>query len=194
MASSRYGGSRRPGERLPGRPRFVFYTSRMGQKEIVSQYATSLGEVWWGGILVAATLVVHAFGMLWTLRWGGALKDRYQRVPTLIGGIAILIVTVWMITIVHILEVMVWAAFLQWKDCFANFSQAAYFALMQYTTVGSDYRLPENWRLLSGMIATSGLMGFAWSTGVLLTLAQEFQQKQLQLRSRKHANPVSPRE
>jgi hypothetical protein len=35
------------------------------------------------------------------------------------------------------------------------------------------------------MIATSGLMGFAWSTGVLLTLAQDFQQQQLQLRKKK---------
>ena len=87
-----------------------------------------------------------------------------------------------------------WAAFLQWKDCFANFSQAGYFALMQYTTVGSDYRLPENWRLLSGMIATSGLMGFAWSTGVLLTLAQDFQQQQLQLRKAQQASRASPRE
>ena len=159
----------------------------MEQTQALSQYATSLGEISWGGILVAVTLVVHAFGMLWTLRWSAALKDRYQRDPTLPGGIAILIVTVWMITIVHVLEVMVWAAFLQWKDCFANFSQAAYFALMQYTTVGSDYRLPEDWRLLSGMIATSGLMGFAWSTGVLLTLAQDFQRQELLLRRQKHS-------
>ena len=188
MASSRYGGSSQPAALLPSRHGDLSYTWQMGQTETMSQYATSLGEIWWGGILVAVTLVVHAFGMLWTLRWSASLKDRYQHDPTLPRGIAILIVTAWMITIVHILEVMVWAAFLQWKDCFANFSQAAYFALMQYTTVGSDFRLPENWRLLSGMIATSGLMGFAWSTGVLLTLAQEFQQHELLLRKQKHGS------
>ena len=186
MASSRYGGSSQLVGGLLSRPGDLSYTRQMEQTETLSQYVTSLGEIWWGGILVAATLVVHAFGMLWTLRWSAALKDRYQHDPTLPGGVVILIVTVWMITIVHILEVIVWAAFLQWKDCFANFSQAVYFALMQYTTVGSDYRLPENWRLLSGMIATSGLMGFAWSTGVLLTLAQDFQQQQLLLRKAKH--------
>ena len=182
----RYGRSSQFVARLLSGSGVLSYTWQMEHTDDLAQYVTSLGEIWWGGILVAATLVVHAFGMLWTLRWSGVLKDRYQRVPTLLGGIAILIVTVWMITIVHILEVMVWAAFLQWKDCFANFSQAGYFALMQYTTVGSDYRLPENWRLLSGMIATSGLMGFAWSTGVLLTLAQDFQQQQLLLQKKKH--------
>jgi len=57
----------------------------MEQPESMTQYVTSLGEVWWGGILVAATLVVHALGMLWTLP----------------GGIAGLIVTGWTITIVH---------------------------------------------------------------------------------------------
>jgi hypothetical protein len=65
---------------------------------------------------------------------------------------------------------------------------------MQYTTVGSDYRLPENWRLLSGMIATSGLMGFAWSTGVLLTLAQDFQQQQLQLQGKNRKRDWKARE
>jgi hypothetical protein len=31
------------------------------------------------------------------------------------------------------------------------------------------------------MIATAGLLTFAWSTGILLTLAQDFQDQQLKL-------------
>ena len=31
------------------------------------------------------------------------------------------------------------------------------------------------------MIATAGLLGFAWSTGVMLTLAQNFQVHRMQL-------------
>ena len=42
-------------------------------------------------------------------------------------------------------------------------------------------RLPANWRLLEGMIAISGLMTFAWSTGVLFALAQEYQARVLHL-------------
>ena len=42
-----------------------------------------------------------------------------------------------------------------------------------------SFNLPLRWRLLDGMIPIAGLMTFAWSTGVLFTLAQEFQSRQL---------------
>ena len=43
---------------------------------------------------------------------------------------------------------MLWAGFFQWKQCFANFSTASYFAFTEYTTLGSNFDLPQNWRLL----------------------------------------------
>ena len=67
------------------------------------------------------------------------------------------------------------------KQCFPNFSTAVYFSFLEYTTVGSAYNLPLRWRLLEGMIATAGLLAFAWSTGVLMTLATAFQEQQLRL-------------
>jgi hypothetical protein len=57
---------------------------------------------------------------------------------------------------------------------------AYYLSLLDYTTLGCEYDLPVKWRLLEGMIAISGLMTFAWSTGVLFALAQEFQERELQ--------------
>jgi hypothetical protein len=69
----------------------------------------------------------------------------------------------------------------------------------QYTTVGSSLNLPKDWRLLEFMIASAGLLGFAWSTGVLMTLAQEFQDQQLRfLRgvargSQRPQSPAAPR-
>lgn len=161
---------------------------------LYSHYVTSIDEIAWGSLLVALTLVIHGFGMIWTLRISNALKRRYEPDPSFLAGISILILTTWIITFVHIAEIMVWAAFFQWKDCFQNYSEAAYFAFMDYTTVGSDYNLPLNWRLLEGMIATAGLMGFAWSTGVILTLAQEFQDQQLGLISKRRKKGAPPRE
>jgi hypothetical protein len=57
---------------------------------------------------------------------------------------------------------------------------ANYFSLNEYTTLGSELHLPLNWRLLEGLIAIAGMLAFAWSTGVLLTLARDFQAQQLQ--------------
>jgi hypothetical protein len=138
-------------------------------------YVVSMHELFWGAILVAINLVLHGMGMLGTLRFSYAFKKRFERGPKLVIGMANLILASWMITFCHAVEVMVWAGFFQWNHCFANYSTAAYFSLNGYTTLGSDLDLPQNWRLLEGMIATSGLIGFAWSTGVLMTLAQRFQ-------------------
>lgn len=151
-------------------------------------YATSLEEVLWGAALVAATMAVHGCGMLATLFASHALgHGGAQRLSFARGG-AILIVASWMIVLVHLLEVLLWAAFLLWQRAMPDASTAYYFALMQYTTVGSAFGLPLRWRLLDGMLPIAGLMSFAWSTGVLFMLAQEFQSAQLSaIRARRGA-------
>jgi len=75
---------------------------------------------------------------------------------------------------VHLSEVIVWGLFFFWKGAFANQSTAFYFALNEYTTVGSNFSLPLHWRLLEGIIASVGLLAFALSTGVLFSLAKTF--------------------
>jgi len=47
--------------------------------------------------------------------------------------------------------------------------------------------------MLAGMIATAGLLTFAWSTDILLTLAQEIQDQQMQaLKQRREKRPSAP--
>jgi hypothetical protein len=87
-----------------------------------------------------------------------------------------------MIVGVHLVEVIVWSAFLLWRDALTSAADAFYFTLCQYVTVGSDLSLPERWRLLGGMISMAGLLTFAWSTAVLLTLEQRFENAQLAAR------------
>lgn len=151
-------------------------------------YATSFEEMFWGGTLVAVTMAMHGFGMLLAVRACAGLKHWFEKNPSFAGGILILIAASWMIMIVHLVEVLAWAGFFFWTDAVktgtdahANASLCYYFALMDYTTLGSSYNLHLRWRLLEGMIAMAGLLTFAWSTGVLLTLAQEFQDQQLML-------------
>jgi hypothetical protein len=149
-------------------------------------YVTSLEEILWGGTLVAITMAMHGFGMLAVLRVNHTLKHWFETKKSLVSGLFPLILASWMIMLVHLTEVMVWAAFFLWKGAFPNQSVAYYFSLNEYTTVGSNFSLPLHWRLLEGMIATAGLLTFAWSTGVLLTLAQEFQDQRMQLFKQRH--------
>jgi hypothetical protein len=132
-------------------------------------------EVIWGVVLIALTLAIHAVAMPTTLLVSESLSARLTSRARFRNGVVVLLAGSWMIVFAHLLEVAVWAAFLYLGDGFSNVSDSYYYALMQYTAVGSDFALPARWRLLGGMITMAGLLTFAWSTAVLLTLAQQVQ-------------------
>jgi hypothetical protein len=146
-------------------------------------YVVSLKEIFWGGLLVAVTMTLHGIGMLSILRVQARLKTAFNVTESFFGGLAQLVLTSWMIVLVHLVEVLFWAGFFYWQSAVnqpgATSSLCYYFSLNEYTTLGSNYNLVQNWRLLEGMISMAGLMTFAWSTGVLLTLAQDFQDEHL---------------
>jgi hypothetical protein len=149
-------------------------------------YVVSIEEILWGGILVAITMGIHGFGMLAVLRANHAVKHILGSNKGPLSGLLPVILASFMITIVHLSEVIVWASFFVWKGSFPNQSLSFYFSLNEYTTVGSKYTLPLQWRLLEGMIATAGLLTFAWSTGVLFSLAKEFQDQWIELFRQRH--------
>lgn len=156
-------------------------------------YVVRTEEVVWGFVLMALGLIIHGFGMVLTLQATDHLQQRRGTARHLLSGIGVVILGSWMILATQIVEVMVWAAFFQWKQCFVNLSTAVYYTALQYTTVGSTLTLPKQWRLLEGMVSSSGLMGFAWSTGVLMSLAQAFQSAQLRrLRAPRISDPGPP--
>ena len=142
-------------------------------------YVAGFEEIAWGVALVAITMVLHGLGMVWTLRGVHGLKRGLGTDRNLAASLLVLVVAAWLITVTHLIEVFAWAAFLLWKGAMPNASMAYYLALLDYTTLGCEFDLPSKWRLLEGMIAISGLMTFAWSTGVLFALAQEFQAREL---------------
>ena len=154
-------------------------------------YVTSLDELFWGTILVTITLTMHGFGMLAVLRANLYVKKWLGEKTHIVVNLFPVILASWMILLVHLVEVFAWTGFFLWQDAVsvsdgkANGSLCYYFALMDYTTLGCSYNLRERWRLLEGMIAMAGLLTFAWSTGVLMTLAQDFQDQQLQLLKQK---------
>ncbi len=156
-------------------------------------YITSFRELGWGILLVAATMVMHGFGMILTLQVNNLCKPQLDRASahSFVHGVSVLILVSWIIIVLHLFEVLVWSGFFVWKGAMPNFSISFYFSLMDYTTLGSSYNLPRNWRLLEGMIAIAGLMTFAWSTGVLLTVAQEFQDREMRA-LRKRYQPAPP--
>ena len=157
-------------------------------------YVLKLGELVWGLVLLAITTAIHGIGMLWTLRVTGAFAHRFREAQSFAPSLGRVVLATWMIASVHLVEVFLWAAFLIWKDAVANRANAYYVALMNYTTLGSEYDLVPDWRLLEGMTGIAGLMTFAWSTGVLMTLAQNFQQAALKIHLREDASKRPPKQ
>jgi len=139
-------------------------------------YAISLDEILWGGLLLAITMVVHGSGMVLTLRTNHALRQKVERYQSFLLGLGVLIVAAWMIILVDLVEVLVWSGFYVLAGAMHNPSSAYYYALVNYCTLNSGY-LPEHWRLLEGMLGMAGLLTFAWSTGIMVTLAQRFQER-----------------
>lgn len=142
-------------------------------------YVTSFEEILWGVALVTATIGIHGCGMVATLLVTQSLSNRADRKPSFMRHGGVLIVAAWMIVLLHLFELLMWAGFFLWQGAMPNASTAYYYALTQYTTVGSSVSLPPRWQLFDGMLPISGLMTFAWSTGVLFALAERFQGAQL---------------
>ena len=139
-------------------------------------YAISLREVLWGGLLLAITMVIHGTGMVYTLRAHHALREKVERFQSFFLGLGILVIAAWMIILVDLIEVLVWSGFYVLSGAMQNPSSAYYYALVNYCTLNSGY-LPRDWRLLEGMLGMAGLLTFAWSTGIMVTLAQRFQER-----------------
>jgi len=153
-------------------------------------YVISLEEIFWGGLLMAITMATHGSGILMVLRVNHYIKMRLGTKTGLFVSLFPVILASCLILLIHLFEVLIWATFFVWKGVFYNQSLSFYFSLNEYTTVGSDVSLPLHWRLLEGLIAITGLLTFAWSTGLLISLAQDFQDQQIALFKRRRKREI----
>jgi hypothetical protein len=57
---------------------------------------------------------------------------------------------------------------------FSSFSEAWYFSMVTFTSLGyGELTLTGNWRLLSGIEAINGIMLIGWSTAMMFSLIQQ---------------------
>ncbi|MBU2866156.1 ion channel [Pacificibacter marinus] len=86
------------------------------------------------------------------------------------------IAVLWMITA----GVWIWALAFRVLGVFIQFEESLYFALVSFTTLGfGDLLLPVEWRLLSGMCATNGLLNIGMMTALLMEVLRHVRRNQL---------------
>ena len=129
-----------------------------------------------GVLLVAVTVTIHAVG---TTLWLRRLSRRFANVANLhrlSQSLRILIGTIVVLTILHTLQIMVWALaylYLLPENVFDSFEEATYFSFVTFTTLGyGDITLAGGWRIISGIEALNGVLLLGWSTALLFTLVQ----------------------
>ena len=121
--------------------------------------------------LMAVCVAIHAGGLSAVLRRLRLVSE----VRTFWAGTWLFIlVAAWMI-LLHLIEVAVWGLFYLWRGAINGLASALYFSAVTYTTTGyGDVVLPENWRIVGGVEALTGILMCGWSTGVFFAVVTRF--------------------
>ena len=120
-------------------------------------------------VLMGLCVAIHAMGLVAALRW---VKVRLARGTRGFGPSAWRLVRLasWTI-LLHLLQILLWAAFYAISGAMPDFATAAYFSMVTYTTTGyGDLVLPEEWRLVGGVEALTGILMCGLSTGMFFAV------------------------
>ena len=130
-----------------------------------------------GIFLISMTIVIHAVGAAYWLlnisRQSIGRKGGYHSKELVLAVLWTAVV----LLILHMVEVFLWAVayhFLPGRAGLTDFSEALYFSIVTFTTLGyGDITLNADWRLLSGMEAMVGITVFGLTTAILFAVVQK---------------------
>jgi voltage-gated potassium channel Kch len=136
-----------------------------------------LSKLLFGWGLMAACVAIHAGGVASALRWTRRQGDAAGRFW--LWTWLFIRVAGWMV-LLHLIEVTVWALFYLWKDAMPDLPSALYFSAVTYTTTGyGDLVLPEQWRLVGGVEALTGILMCGWSTGFFFAVVSRLYDRRM---------------
>ena len=128
--------------------------------------------------LMALCVIVHAMGTTAALRW---LRHSTARVAARFWFSTWLLVRVagWII-LLHLVEIATWAFVYTWKHAMPDLQSALYFSAVTYTTTGyGDLLLPNEWRLVGGVEALTGILMCGWSAAFFFAVVSRMNQTRL---------------
>jgi hypothetical protein len=116
-------------------------------------------------VLVAVTVALHAAGFGLVL--SRLLKTRHSP-PSRAWPISWLLIRLaWLLILIHVAAITVWALLYWWLQCLPDAESAFYFSGVTYTTLGyGDVVLPDQWRLLAPIEGLTGILMCGLSAGL----------------------------
>ena len=115
-----------------------------------------------GALVIAATAVIHTFGLIGIAKLEGWLhrrqNDIVSMVTTVIGIFCLLTLEVWL-----------WAVVYFALGVISGFETALYFSIASFSTLGYGDVLPAHgWRILAALEGVNGFLLIGWSTAHLI--------------------------
>ena len=133
-----------------------------------------------GTALIVSTILVESLfiagGVEILNRFVGAIRKRALSVRI---GLSLSLAGLWSM-IALVICVWMWAGCFLLVGEFVTVSEALYFTVVAFTTLGFGDVLLEEWRLLSGLCAANGLIIFSMITAFLLEVLQSVMAKDTQ--------------
>ena len=121
-------------------------------------------------VLVILTLLFQSAGMAALILWA---KGHFARGMHRLGpwrSALLLVRFTCVIIALHILQILLWAAFYRW-NCFPSWESAFYFSTASYSTVGTgDLLLPKMWRNLGAVESVTGVLMCGLSASFLFAI------------------------
>ncbi len=128
-------------------------------------------QIFWGSLLLGACSTVHlALVIRWVRYLNGSAEKlaRFSpiwRITAVIGG------TFAIIVLSHTVQVWIWAASFIWLGALTELTEAIYFSLVTYTTLGyGDVTLTSDFKIFGAMASVTGLLNFGVSTAILVAV------------------------
>ena len=130
------------------------------------------------GILVVGICVFIQGAILLALflslrRFFATLKDHFS----VVRNFFVIVSLVWVMSLMHLVQVTVWAVAYVILGDFGDFYQAFYFSIVTLSTVGyGDLTAPDGWKVFGGIEALMGPLVFGWSASFLFGTVNRFYQ------------------
>jgi voltage-gated potassium channel len=122
-------------------------------------------------MLAALTLAIECAGMAVLIHWVRAYFARGIKTQSLWHTAVLMIRFASMTVLLHLLQILPWAAFYRVR-CLRSWESSFYFSATSYSTVGyGDVVLPPVWRLLGPVEAIMGVLMCGISVSVLFAIA-----------------------
>ena len=125
-----------------------------------------------GLTLLLLTIMVHAIAtrfIVFIIKRKSKLTHKIYSIRTLW-----LSVYISLLLLASIFESLIWALTYMYKGAFSSLTDALYFSIVTFTTLGyGDIVLNEQWRLLASIQAAGGIIIFGWSTAIIVAVVQK---------------------